>query len=376
MAPIVRLRNPLIVVLVTTLDAFAYPYHHSHINTALRAFELEGCVCLVTGASRGIGKGIAIELGRAGATVYVTGTSTETPLKSNIESAFLSTSETGGPGTIEETARAIDAAGGVGFALYCNHANDDDVIAVMETINERHGKIDILVNNAFRLPAGGTKVLYGKFWELPMNVWDTLHNVGLRSHYVATCKAMPLLLKSTPRAELPRPLIAMISSFGGLTYTFNVPYGVGKAAVDRLAKDMAVELEDQNICVTSFWPGVVNTERTQIAVASGDWEKNVGIPLEQAESAAFTGKAVVAVATDSSNMVKSGTYQVVAELASEYGFTDVEGRHPPSIRSLRFLLPSYGPNEMKRIPVNLIPDWKLPFWLMGKGKPPKPNATE
>jgi dehydrogenase/reductase SDR family protein 1 len=169
-------------------------------------------------------------------------------------------------------------------------------------------------------------------------------------------------------SKLPRPFIAMISSFGGITYTFNLPYGVGKAAVDRLAKDMAVELLAEDICVTSFWPGVVRTERTDAMVESGEWDEFVGIPLDYAETPEFTGRAVVAVATDAGNLEqKSGTYQVVAELAQEYGFTDVDGSRPPSIRSLRFLLPTYGNVSL---PEWLIPDWKLPFWVMASGKPP------
>jgi dehydrogenase/reductase SDR family member 1 len=183
---------------------------------------------------------------------------------------------------------------------------------------------------------------------------------------------MPLLLKSRTTTKLPRPFIAMVSSFGGLTYTFNVPYGVGKAAVDRLAKDMAIELQDENICVTSFWPGVVRTERTELMVESGEWDSKVGIPLENAESPEFTGRAIVAVATDDTNMIKSGTTQVVAELADAYQFTDTDGTTPPSIRSLRFLLPAYGMDRATRskVPLLLIPDWKLPFWVMANGKPP------
>jgi dehydrogenase/reductase SDR family protein 1 len=151
-----------------------------------------------------------------------------------------------------------------------------------------------------------------------------------------------------------------------------VPYGVGKAGVDRLAKDMAVELTGEDICVVSFYPGVVKTERTDVALENGDWDKYVGIPLDNAETPEFTGRALVSVATDPDNMKKSGTHQVVAELAQEYGFTDVDGTTPPSIRSFKFLLPAYAMNEetRKRVPDWLIPDIKLPFWIMSEGKPP------
>ena len=329
------------------------------------AAKLDDCVCLVTGASRGIGKGIAIELGRQGATVYITGTTS---------SQSKGTKEPDGPGTIEDTAREITEAGGQGIALLCDHSNDDDVRNVMNRIQDDYGKLDILVNNAFRLPRGGVQVLYKKFWEQTPDVWDSFHTVGLRSHFVTSAFAMPLLQAARERrpTNLPRPFIAMIGSFGGLTYTFNVAYGVGKAGVDRLAKDMAVELTPEDICVCSFWPGVVNTERTQVSVENGDWDKYVGLPLDNSESTEFTGKAIAAVATDPDNMKRTGTYQVVAEVAEEYGFTDIDGRIPPSIRSLRFLIPTYGMDEQTRskVPSWMIPDWKLPFWLMSQGAPP------
>jgi dehydrogenase/reductase SDR family protein 1 len=287
---------------------------------------------------------------------------------------YASTSEVSLPGTIEETAAMITEAGGTGIAVLCNHAVDTDVQNCMDRIDREQGRLDVLVNNAFMLPPGSVEKLHSKFWEQGSEIWDAIHTVGLRSHFVATAKAVPLLQKSrlNKSSKLPRPIVAMVSSFGGLTYTFNVAYGVGKAGVDRLAKDMAIELTPEDICVVSFWPGVVSTERTKISVQNGDWDKYVGIPLENAESPGFTGKAIVSVATDPDNMRMTGSYQVVAELAEDYGFTDVNGRCPPSIRSLRFLLPSYAFDEnlRKTVPNWLIPNWKLPFWVMSQGAPP------
>lgn len=339
--------------------------------SAKRQNRLKNVVCLVTGASRGIGKGIALELGAEGAIVYITGTSTTTTSSGTPSLANAP------PGTIEETARQIGDSGGTCIPVYCDHANDDDVQKLIDQIDKEQGRLDILVNNAFRMPASGAAFLNQKFWEQGPEAWDSIHTVGLRSHYVASCYAMPLIFQSRRQkhAHLPRPLIVMIGSFGGLTYTFNVAYGVGKAGVDRLAKDMAVELVKEDVCVVSLWPGVVDTERTKISVATGDWDKYVGVPLDNAESPQLTGRAVVAIATDEANLKKTGTYQVVAELAAEYGFTDVNGKTPPSIRSLRFLLPSYAFDEAMRekIPPALIPDWKLPFFVMAQGRPPDNN---
>jgi dehydrogenase/reductase SDR family member 1 len=361
-------------------------------HVGLKGRSLEGCVCLVTGASRGIGKGVAVELGRAGAVVYVTGTSSTSKKPSSSSSPYATSDLVGGPGTIEETAQQVTEAGGMGIPVYCNHANDGDVKSLFRTIQQQHGRLDILVNNAFRVP-GGPDALYGKFWEQGPDVWDCLHTVGLRSHYVASCYAAPLLLqsksywtslrqqtssssnnKNNSAPGVPRPLIVMVSSFGGLAYAFNVAYGVAKAGVDRLAKDMAVELASEDVCVVSLWPGVVATERTERAVRSGDWDRHVGLPLDHCESPRFTGRAVRAIALDRNNMKKSGSYQVVAELAEEYGFVDVNGQRPPSIRSLRFLLPTYGMTAELRskVPARLIPDWKLPFWVMAGGAPPPP----
>jgi NAD(P)-dependent dehydrogenase (short-subunit alcohol dehydrogenase family) len=192
---------------------------------------LKDCVCLVTGASRGIGRGIATELGAQGATVYLTGTSTSGDL------------------TVEETARIVDEAGGVGIPVVCDHADDNQVQSLMDRIEKTHGKLDVLVNNAFQIPPGAPKSLMKPFWEQGSEAWDILMNVGLRSHFVATCKAIPLLRQSKS-SNLARPLVVMISSFGGLSYTFNTPYGVAKAALDRMAKDMSFELGD-SMCVTS-----------------------------------------------------------------------------------------------------------------------------
>lgn len=362
---------------------------NSSISTALK-----GCICVVTGASRGIGKGIALELGAAGATVYITGTSsssTTTPDDGNSDTGnkYVTNENVGGPGTIEQTAKEINDMNGIGMGIpyYCDHSNDEQVKSLFQHIQTKHQRLDILINNVFRVPNGGTKALFGNFWENESSIetWDAVHTIGLRSHYVSSKYAIPVMIQNQPKAkgDMNQPFIGMISSFGGLCYTFNTAYGVGKAGVDRLTKDIAYELDNakEDIYVMSFYPGMVLTERTEVSVANGSWDEDVGIPLDNAETPRFTGRAIVAVATDPSlgknkqgkrNDKKSGSFQVVAELAQEYGFTDEFGKQPPSIRSLKFLLPAYGMDEetRKKTPSWLIPDWKLPFFVMANGAPP------
>ncbi len=261
-------------------------------------------VAVVTGASRGVGKGIALALGAAGATVYVTGRT-------------LESREGGLPGSLRETAEEIDARGGRGVAVACDHAKDEDVRALFARVAEEQQALDILVNNAFAIPSGD-KLYNTPFWEQPVAYWDTMHQVGLRSHYTASVFAAPLLLASK------RGLIANISSFGGVGYQVNVAYGVGKGAVDRLSADMAVDLKPHGVAVVSLYPGVVRTER----VLSGE----LPYPLENSESAELSGRAVVALSQDSARMRHTGKVCVVAELAAEYGFTDVDGSTPRSLR--------------------------------------------
>ena len=371
----------------SALEMNSLPFHEK---------SLEGCICVVTGASRGIGKGIALELGAAGATVYITGTSSDSSKKKNTTSdnkgrKYVTNEDVGGTGTVEQTAKEINemAGDGIGIPYYCDHSDDEQVKSFFELIQSTHGRLDILINNAFRIPSGGTKVLFGNFWENESSIeaWDAVHTIGLRSHYVATKYAIPIMIQNKPESmgTMNQPLIGMISSFGGLCYTFNTAYGVGKAGLDRLTKDIAHELDNakKNIHVLSFYPGLVRTERTEESIRNGSWDEDVGIPVENAETPRFTGRAIVAVATDpligkvegkttTPPSKKSGSFQVVAELAQEYGFTDEYGKQPPSIRSLKFLLPAYGMDEdtRNRVPSWLIPDLKLPFFIMANGAPP------
>lgn len=264
--------------------------------------RLEGQIAVVTGASRGVGKGIALGLGEAGATVYVTGRS--------VTAGAL-------PGTLGETAEAVTSLGGRGVAVPCDHADDDQVKELFARVRAEAGALDILVNNAFAVPEGR---LTGPFWELPISQWDTMHRVGLRSHFVASVFAAPIMIQAK------RGLIVNVSSFGAKIYAVSVAYGVGKAGVDRMSRDMGRELAPFGVTAVSLWPGIVKTERLLLE------PERLGFDTSKGESPQFSGRAVAALAADPERAKKTGQALVVAELAREYGFTDVDGSQPASLR--------------------------------------------
>jgi NAD(P)-dependent dehydrogenase (short-subunit alcohol dehydrogenase family) len=266
--------------------------------------KLTGHVAIVTGASRGIGKGCALELGAAGATVYVTGRTVEAgrhPL----------------PGTVGATADEVTNLGGRGIAVACDHRDDGAVARLFERVAaEQGGRLDVLVNNAFLIPKELTS---GKpFWECPVSNWDDMVGVGTRSAYVASWHAARLML---PRA---RGLIANISSSGAREYAWHVAYGVGKCALDRFTADAAHELAKHGVTVVSLWPGLVLTERLEGAAKAGI----PGLDFSRAESPRFTGRAVRALAEDPEARRWSGRALAARELADAYRFTDVDGRLP------------------------------------------------
>jgi NAD(P)-dependent dehydrogenase (short-subunit alcohol dehydrogenase family) len=264
---------------------------------------LSGQIAIVTGASRGIGKGIALELGAAGATVYVTGRTLregEAPL----------------PGTIGATADEVTKAGGRGIAVACDHADDAAVEALFARVAaEQKGRLDLLVNNAFAMPADLTS--QRPFWERPVSDWDTMIDVGTRSAYVATVLAA--------RAMVPagRGLVVNVSSSGAIEHRWHVVYGVGKAALDRVTADTAIELRPHGVAVVSVWPGLVLTERTERARKALPQ-----LDFAHAESQRFTGRAVVALASDPDVLRFSGRALTSRELAESYGFRDTDGRLP------------------------------------------------
>src|SRR6185503_16828838 len=209
--------------------------------------SLHNKVTLVTGASRGIGKGVAHALGEAGATVYITGRTED-----------LSHATVPLPGTIHETATLVTRAGGRGIAVRCDHRDDDQVRAVFDRIQAEQGRLDLLVNNAwsgYQAKQSSKKSgFHTSFWKLPPTFWDTMFTVGVRSHYVTSGYAAARMVQQEAG------LIIHLTAAAGEKYAENVAYGVSKAAVNRMAADMAHELQPYQVSVVGLCPDIVATE--------------------------------------------------------------------------------------------------------------------
>ncbi|RVW02732.1 SDR family NAD(P)-dependent oxidoreductase [Rhodococcus xishaensis] len=275
-------------------------------------------IVVVTGASRGAGKGIALALGATGAKVYVTGRTKcegDAPL----------------PGTVFATAEEITRRGGVGVPVVLDHSDDTQVEAFFTRLREEHGRLDILVNNALAVPDALT--MKGPFWEKPLSLLD-LFDVGMRSSYVSSYYAAPLLVANG------EGLVVNTSSFGGTCYMHGPAYGAGKAAVDKMAHDMAVDFRPFGVAVVSIWMGLLKTERTLAAFAANPGAYD-GLAAT-AESPDFTGRVIDALARDPGLMNRTGQVLVGAEIAQELGVTDIEGQQPPSHRPFLGSPPVYS----------------------------------
>ncbi len=277
-------------------------------------------VALVTGASRGAGRGIAAALGEAGMTVYVTGRTT-------------GASESGLPGTIFATAAEVTERGGHGIAVACDHDDDAQVAALMRQIQREQGHLDLLVNNAYAIPDALT--VNAPFWELPSGM-DIMFRVGLRSSYIASALAAPLLIAKPGRAGL----LVNTSGFGGGCYMHGPAYGAVKAGVDKMAHDMAVDFKPYGVSAVSIWMGRLRTERTQRTMAANpELYADLGGLTESPE---FTGRVIAALDARPDKLDFSGRVLVGAELGAIFGVTDVDGRQPASRRPLLGDTPRYA----------------------------------
>jgi NAD(P)-dependent dehydrogenase (short-subunit alcohol dehydrogenase family) len=273
--------------------------------------NLKAKVAVVTGASRGAGRGIALALGECGATVYVTGRSVSgQPTTDNM------------PGTIDETAEAVTARGGVGIAARCDHTIDADVEALFDRLNVEQGRLDLLVNCAWGGYEVEGRISQAPFWEQPLHYWDRMFVSGVRTTLISSRFAAPLMVGQK------RGLIVNITAWVDDVYLANIFYDTAKNAINRMAFGMARELKKHNIAAVSLAPGFIRTERVAAAFDAAGMKGYESFT----ESPEYVGRAVAALAADSNVMEKSGRILNVGDLALEYGFTDVDGRHIPPFK--------------------------------------------
>ena len=256
----------------------------------------------MTGASRGIGRGIAVALGEAGCAVYLTGRT-------------LREGDSDMPGSITAAAEEVTRAGGTGIAVRCDHRVDSQAESAFERVRVERGRLDVLVNNATHYATSRGPPDRKPFWEMPLDDWDMMVAVGLRSHYVASLLAARMMVPQQSG------VIVNVSSIGAVRYMGNVPYNVVKAGVDMLTLATAEELRPHGVSVVSFWPRFTKTE---IVLANRDRFPDLG----KAWSPIFTGRAVAALVADPKIAEKAGKAVDLGTAAVEYGLKDEEGRQP------------------------------------------------
>ena len=249
---------------------------------------LDGRVAVVTGASMGVGRGIAVGLGEAGASVYLLGRT---------------------PATLSSAAGDVTAAGGTAFPVVCDLRDDEQVADAFTQVVDGAGRIDILVNNAMGVVPYDLMFSKTPFWDYPASAWDELIDVGLRSHFVAAQHAARTMIRQRSG------LIVNISSRGAHSRFAILPYGVGKTALDRMTTDMAQDLEPFGVTVVSYWPPPTATERMRESAGPEDNPSNWSMPV-------FNGRVIAALAAAADPQTRSGSVLVSRELAAELGVED------------------------------------------------------
>jgi NAD(P)-dependent dehydrogenase (short-subunit alcohol dehydrogenase family) len=272
------------------------------------AGALDGRVAVVTGASKNIGKGIALEVAASGALTYVTARSLD-----DVPGQLAS---------LNRTVAEIETVGGKAIACACDHTDDAQVEAVFDRIRDEQGRLDLVVNVAS--PDFGEMVGV-PFWQIPFDHITSCLDIGPRSNYVTTALAARMMI---PQGS---GVVVNISSHGAESYLLSVPYGVGKAAIDRVTRDTAFELRPHNIAVVSLWPGLVLTEGLLAGTEEAeDGRRSLhGLDISFGETPKFNGRAVVALAADPDILERTGGSYWSATLAREYGFTEDDGHLPP-----------------------------------------------
>lgn len=268
--------------------------------------QLQGRIALVTGGSRGAGRGIALELAKAGAYVYITGRNEN---------------------TLERALEEIQQSGGEGAVICCDHTKDSETEAVIRQIEAGKGRLDILVNNAW----GGNQlpILNGPFWEQPPEHWDYMFTGGVRAQLMTNYYAIPLMRREETGAG---KLIVHTTFWDQYKYTGNFYYDLSKNALVRMAYGLSVELAADGIAVIPLSPGWMRTELVLESFGTDEAHWQEEPELQTTESTAYVGRAVTALAADPQVMSMTGSPQQVGALAGKYGFTDTDGRQVPAFQ--------------------------------------------
>lgn len=274
--------------------------------------SLKGKIAVVTGASRGVGKGVALGLAERGATIYVVG---RTETDEGLPGFFKGT-------TIYKTVEKINQLGGIGIAHQCDVGNDTAVKELFERVKKEQGRLDILVNSAW---AGAKHVMNeyfwnAPFWEQPISLLDDFYTVGLRSGYLTSRYAAEIMTKQKSG------LIANISFYSARQYFINPPHGIFKTAIDKMTADTAHELKQYGVKVFSLYPASVSTEGMIEAA-----KYNSSMNVSEMETPQFVGRCVAALALDKNAIDHTGEVLLTAEVAQKYGFTDIDGKQPVSL---------------------------------------------
>ena len=255
-------------------------------------------IAVVTGASKGLGRGIARALGAKGMTVYLTGRSGE---------------------MLDEAVAEVTKAGGKAFALVCDHSDDDQVAALFERVQKEQGRLDLLVNNAAAVYPQELAAP-GPFWEKDLKL-SKMIDVGLRSNYVAAWHAARLMIATGPS------LIVNVSFYGAATYFHGPSYGAAKAGTDKMTHDMAIDFANTPVSVVSLWPGYILTDTVK-AVPVEHFSEQMKALLPEFETPEFTGMVIAALLQDPQVKSKSGQAVIGARLGAEYGIRDTDGKAP------------------------------------------------
>lgn len=276
--------------------------------------RLGGRIALVAGATRQVGRGVAVALAEAGATVYITSRRLNPGRRTALGNPYW--------GSLNNTLREVQAVGGTAIAVRCDHADDDQSRSLIERIRSEQGRLDILVNAVWAgydrgrgaFPQDGPFASDGPFWQQPLPFWDE-SMVGVRASYAVSALAAPLMVAQG------HGLICLVTFLSGRRYMANVAYGVSHAAIDRMAADMAVDLKPHGVAVVALCPMGPVEDRQHGG--------------EEAESGVYIGRCVAALHGDPARLARAGQVLGTRYLGREYGVADADGSQPPILDRLR-----------------------------------------